>query len=192
MRDALSDSAAGHLLARAVAGDAEALGHILEQVRPRVVVWAAGRLSARLRGEVQPEDVAQEVLLAVHRDFAGFCDGSYDDFLRWVFTIARHRVADLADRSEAEKRRLPTPQSFSQTSPSGAMSRREEIARLFRALDRLAPDDREVLVLRKVEERPVAELAALWGISENAVRVRCCRALGALRAALDGGAASGA
>jgi RNA polymerase sigma-70 factor (ECF subfamily) len=54
-----------------------------------------------------------------------------------------------------------------------------------RALDRLAPDQRQVLRLRILEGRSSAEVAAITHRSPAAVRQLQVRALAALRAALD-------
>src|SRR5262249_56646833 len=51
-------------LASALAGSAESRGELLERLRPRLVLWASARLSSALRSKVEPEDVAQGILLA--------------------------------------------------------------------------------------------------------------------------------
>jgi RNA polymerase sigma-70 factor (ECF subfamily) len=53
------------------------------------------------------------------------------------------------------------------------------------ALLRLPERDREVLVLRHLEQLSVAESAAVLGVSPGAVKVRHVRALERLRALLD-------
>jgi RNA polymerase sigma-70 factor (ECF subfamily) len=186
LRDTLDDVTAAR------AGDATARNRLLERLRPRLVTWAAGHLGAALRGQVEAEDVAQEVLIAVDRDldrFEGRCPRSFG---AWLFTVARNRVRDLADWVGAEKRRLPEPAVRSQTSPSEAERRREEVAAMRAALALLPEAERAVIVLYRIEERSVEELALLWRISPNAVRIRYCRALKALRRAMgqDVGAAA--
>lgn len=172
-------------LRAALGGSSEALSRLLERLRPRLVVWVAGQLSPTLKGEVEPEDLVQEILFAVHRDFAGFEERGEGSFYRWLFTLGRNRIRDLADRVGAEKRRARAPISApSQTTPSGAASRREEVARMLRAMESLPERHREVLLLVKLEERPVDEVAALLRVTPNAVRVLHCRALKELRAAL--------
>jgi RNA polymerase sigma-70 factor (ECF subfamily) len=62
---------------------------------------------------------------------------------------------------------------------------RDDLRRVQAALDRLAKRDREILVMRHLEEMSAAEIAAILGISEGAVRVRLLRALTRLRGLLD-------
>ncbi len=71
------------------------------------------------------------------------------------------------------------------TSPSRRMIRDELRRRVQAALDQLAPRDREILVMRHLEEMSAAEIAAILEISEGAVRVRLLRALARLRSLLD-------
>ena len=59
-------------------------------------------------------------------------------------------------------------------------SRAEETLRLAEAIERLANDHREVIVLRSLEDLPHAEVAQRMGRSEPAVRMLWMRALGAL------------
>src|SRR5262249_62087701 len=63
------------------------------------------------------------------------------------------------------------------TSPSRRLLRQELRGRVQAALDRLDPRDREVLVLRYLEQLSTAESAAALGISLGAVKMRHLRAL---------------
>ena len=169
---------------RALAGDSAARGEFLERMRPRLVLWAATRMSAQLRARVEPEDLAQEVLLALHADLDGF-DGRADrSFFAWVFRVAENRIRDQAAYHGAQKRQTPEPRSFSQTSPSQAFARKEQAARLLRAIESLPEDYRSVSACAAFEERSVAETATSMQRSERAVRTLYWRALGRLRDAL--------
>ena len=71
------------------------------------------------------------------------------------------------------------------SSPSNHVIRQELRDRLQAALAKLSPNDREILVMRNLEQMPAAEIAAVLGIKEGTVRVRHLRALERLRALLD-------
>jgi RNA polymerase sigma-70 factor (ECF subfamily) len=173
------------LLVRAREGDPDAGGALLERIRPRVVLWCASRLPAALKPGFDPEDVAQDVLLAVHRALAEFRGCDSRSFHAWVFRVGENRIRDLLDYAGADKRRLPAPRSFTQTSPSQAAMRKEAVEDLRRALDALPEDYRRVIRLRRIEERSVPDVAREMERSENAVRVLYCRALRALREAMS-------
>ncbi len=163
---------------------------LLEYLRPRLVLWATSRLSPALRAKLEPEDVAQETLLAVHKSIEGFKGTNHKAFLGWLFKIAENRIRDLADHFGAQKRQKIVPMSFSQTSPSTVIARIEEVEKIAAALKPLPADYAEVIRLRRFEELSVAEIAELKGKSANAVRILYCRALKALMAALADGEGS--
>jgi RNA polymerase sigma-70 factor (ECF subfamily) len=171
-------------LSGALGGSKEARGELLERLRPRLVLWTAARLSAGLRAKVEPEDIAQDILLAVHRDFGSFVGDDPRAFYRWFFTVAENRIRDIADHFGALKRQLPSPMTFSQTSPSTAAARSEEVARVMRAIEALPESFRQIVTLIRLEERSVAEAAEILGKTENAVRILYCRALKDLRSSL--------
>ncbi len=57
------------------------------------------------------------------------------------------------------------------------MIREEERRAVWDALAELPESDREVLMLRYIEQLPFAEIATILGITENTARVRHYRAL---------------
>src|SRR4026207_1744438 len=61
-------------------------------------------MSADLRARCDPEDVAQEVLLAVHRDFERLAPRAPGEFMPWLFGLAENRIRDLVDRVRAAQR----------------------------------------------------------------------------------------
>jgi len=174
------------VLGKALEGDPASRGLLLERLRPRLVLWASARLSPDLRARTDPEDLAQDILLAVHRDLASFRGGPGAPFGAWLFRIAENRIRDAADYHGAAKGRAGPLPWEPPTSPSAAALRSEAVARLRDAVGRLPEDYRRVVQLRRLEERPDAEVAALLNRTENAVRILYCRALKSLRAELRG------
>ncbi len=69
----------------------------------------------------------------------------------------------------------------SATSPSQQMRRAEAGRSVCAALDQLSAGDREVLVLRYLEQLSTSEIAVITGISEDGVKSRQRRALERLR-----------
>lgn len=169
---------------QALDGDDAERARLFERVRPRLVMWAATRMSAELRATCEPEDVAQEVLLAVHRDFERLAPRAPEQFLPWLFGVAENRVRDLVDRVRAAKRNGERPPRTEAPSPSSLAGRAEDVERLTRAIATLSDEHRLVLRLRRFEDRPAAEVGKMMGRSEVAVRVLYFRAVAALRDAM--------
>jgi RNA polymerase sigma-70 factor (ECF subfamily) len=174
-----------HLIRRALAGEDRAFSTLLERLRPRLVLWVTGRLSRALKARVEPEDVVQQVFLDASKGLAEFRGADDKAFLGWLFRIAENRIRDLADQVGAQKRQEgPVPSRVDPT-PSQAVVRKEMFERVRKALDELTDDYRQVIVLVRLEERPVREVAELMARSENAIRVLYCRAMRDLRALLE-------
>lgn len=161
------------------------VGPLLLRMRPRLVLWCASRMSPALRAHVEPEDAAQDVLMAVLKDLGSYRGEADGRFFAWFFTVAENKLRDLSDYWGAKKRQPGEPRSVVQTSPSQAAARREMIDVVRDAVAELGEDHRMVVRLLKFESREVAEVAQLMGRTPNAVRILYCRALKELRQRLD-------
>mgnify|MGYP001181037058 CR=1 FL=1 len=161
------------LIAAVAAGDDTALRELFTRHAP----W----LAARLRAALPPsdvEDVLQETFLAVWRGAGAYRPQGTPG--AWMWVIARNQAALLLRRCGPVAESLPEiPQAG--LDPSEAALARAEIAA---ALDGLPGLDGDVLRLMYVEDRPVAEVAALLGVPAGTVKSRAHRARRLLRLAL--------
>ena len=192
------------LLRRADRGDADAREGLLRRHRDRLHKMIAWRLDCRLAPRVDPSDVVQEVLLEASRKMDRYLRERPLPFFPWLRSLAGEHLAtlhrrhvrarkrsilreepgllDLPDESAAE---LAARLATSSTSPTQRALKHELRERLRQALGRLSERDREVLVLRNLEQLSVADTAEILGISEGAVKVRHLRALERLRVLLN-------
>src|SRR5262249_5179573 len=143
-----------------------------------------------LAARIDPSDVVQETLAEADRRLGKYLADRPLPFYPWLRQIAVERLAKLhrshlrtdrrhADREEAGELALPLAARLaaSGTSPSEHVLRQERRQRLQEALARLGERDREVLVLRYLEQLSTKETAAVLGISDGAVKLRHLRAL---------------
>lgn len=137
------------------------------------------------------DDVVQEVLLAAWRHRATFRGEAA--WTTWLHRIAV-RKAQHHQRAAAVRRRLFGWWTMEPTEPVAEAQPHadERIDATQQALQQLAHRDREVLVLRYLEQREIPQLAALLGCSRAAVDARLSRARLRLRAALGLGDAEDA
>jgi RNA polymerase sigma-70 factor (ECF subfamily) len=191
------DADTDHLLNAAAAGDAHARGRLLERHRPRLRRMVAVRFDRRLLARLDPSDLVQETLAEADRKLDGYLRDRPLPFYPWLRQIAANRLVDVRRFHVRAGRRsvgreepagLPAESALELAerliageAPSAGLRRRERQALVCAALDRLAERDREVLVLRYLEQLSTAESAAVLGVSEGAVRVRLLRALRRLR-----------
>ncbi len=143
-----------------------------------------GYLRARRVGE--PDEVANEVFVRAFRAIHTL-RGDSDRFRSWLFTIAHNAAIDDARRRR--RRPVETPLDPHLESAGGDVEAAAmavlERERLHALLDDLAPDQRDVLLLRVVGDLSVSEIAAVVGKSYEAVKALQRRGLAALRRALD-------
>jgi RNA polymerase sigma-70 factor, ECF subfamily len=191
------------LLARASAGDAGARDRLLERHRDRLRRMLAVRLDRRLAARVDASDLVQEALAEAAFGLDGYLRDRPLPFYPWLRQLAWERVIAAHRRHigagkrtvRREERPAPVPgESLLEladrllardSNPSAGLRRAEQQARLRSALERLAEADREVLVLRHLEQLSTRETAGVLGVSEGAVKVRLLRALERLRDLLD-------
>lgn len=83
------------LLGSAIAGDERCYTLFLERVAIRVRAYVRARLS---QGGVDPEDVVQETLLAIHLKRHTWMPGAA--VMLWVYAIARFKLIDAFRRRE--------------------------------------------------------------------------------------------
>ncbi len=192
------------LLQHASQGDAQARGRLLARHRERLRKMVAWRLNRQLAARVDPSDVVQEVLAEADRKLGRYLRERPLPFLPWLRQLAWEHLATLHRRHVRAQRRsvrreepgviaLPDESAAelagrlvdSASSPTQHVVRQELRQRVREALSRLPERDREVLVLRHLEELSVADTAEVLGISPGAAKVRHLRALQRLRALLD-------
>jgi RNA polymerase sigma factor (sigma-70 family) len=107
----------------------------------------------------------------------------------WLFGIARRCLAN-ADRGSRRAGRLGERlvAEFDPgvvPDPSALHEHRADVRRVRRALDELAPEDRELVTLVAWEALSPAEAATVLGLTAGAARVRLHRARARLRALLS-------
>jgi RNA polymerase sigma-70 factor, ECF subfamily len=192
------------LLARARHGDDSAIGRLLDRHRGRLKQMIAVRMDTRLAARLDPSDVVQDTLLTASRRLDAYLRDRPLPFYPWLRQIAMDRLVHVYSRhvkarrrSVSREARLELPFSGRSVmlladrfttgteSPSRQLARKEQRQRVRQALDELNAGDREVLVLRCLEQLRTREVAAILGISEGAVRMRQLRALERLRSLLD-------
>ena len=99
----------------------------------------------------------------------------------WVGTIVRHEAGHRAARTNREAPLEPGRPASGEAGPDEALHRRQLVRVLLEAIDHLPPTYADVVRLRDLDERPVAEVARELHISRSNVAVRLHRAHKLLR-----------
>ncbi len=180
MQSAPSDDR--ELIERVSAGDHAAFEALVRRHGP-----AVRRFARALTDDSSADDVLQEAMLDAFRGastYRGECS-----VRSWLFTLARHRAFHL--RASSSKREVPDADLLELGLEAGFGANPERLAERVERLDtvtvamsRLAPEEREVLVLRDVEGLSGEEAAAVLGLELTAMKSRLHRARLRLMSAL--------
>ena len=180
----------------AMGGDRDAVAWLVERLSPVLLAQARWRLRGRAQALADAEDVvahAWQVALPRLPELVAR-DGRFGPVLvRFLASIVLRRVNELL---RAAARRVVAMGGSAQVDGVAAREpgvvthaiQREHGELAQRALAAVDEADRDVIVLRLLEQRPAAEVGAMLGLTANAVHVRLHRALARLRAALPASA----
>jgi RNA polymerase sigma-70 factor (ECF subfamily) len=179
----------GDLMARYCDGEASAFRELYAAVAPRLL----GYLMKLARTRAVAEDLLQLTFLKVHRARAAYVRGA--DPLPWLYAIAHRTFIDETRRVARSRERAggdDVPEVAAGITGESD-DRRDEpradpelAAAALAALADLPPQQREAVVLTKLEGRSVAEAADIAGTTVGAMKVRAHRGYEALRARLGG------
>jgi RNA polymerase sigma-70 factor, ECF subfamily len=190
------------LLRRLRGGDEQAFVALVERYNGSMLRLALSFVPSR----AVAEEVVQDTWLAVLRGLPGFEGRS--SLQTWMFTILVNRARTTGAR---EQRTIPVADAgpvvdASRFGPDGAWSAPPELwieeaearieagklTHLLRsAIDGLPPRQREVVLLRDVQEMSSADVCSILAISEANQRVLLHRGRGKLRQALESELGSG-
>lgn len=175
-----------------------AAAEALEPFRHYLLALAKLHLDARLRGKLDPADLVQQALLRAYPALGGLRDRDPAVVAAWLRRILARTLADTVRHYDADKRSVDLERSLAadldksasglaewiaadQTSPSERAERNEDLLRLADALAGLPDGQREVVVLKHLQGKTLAEIAAATGRTVPAVVGLLRRGLESLR-----------
>jgi RNA polymerase sigma-70 factor, ECF subfamily len=168
------------LVQRANAGDQDALDALCARYLPRLQRWAHGRIPPAARGAIQTHDLVQDTLLRVLERLPTFEPRHEGAFQGYVRTALWNRIRDIA--RQYQRTGAPDPLDSEVAghdhSPLDLAIGQEMLDRYESALDRLRPEERDLIIARIEMGLPHAEIAALFDKpSVAAVHMALSRAL---------------
>ena len=180
------------LVRRARNGDEDSLAALVDRFTPLLLVQARYRLGSG-RPHLEPEDIVQEVWVRSLPKLPELRerDGRHTPvFLKFLATtllyrvqeLLRERIRELREEGSGEGDPLPAE-------TIGVVSRvvrGERQDRVWQLLDTLDPAERELLVLRGIEQQDNKVVAETLGETPNAISLRYNRLLTRLRRQFTG------
>lgn len=164
------------LLDLARAGDQRAFRLLVERFEPKVAATVVGML-----GSVpEADDVGQEVFVRFYRSMDRFRGES--SLATYLTRIAINQSIKALKRRQSWMKRFTAIDATieSRSATDEHLERAEQAEMVERALSRLSPDHRAVVVLRLIEGYSTRETAGILGIPEGTVMSRLSRSVDAL------------
>jgi RNA polymerase sigma-70 factor, ECF subfamily len=171
----------GEVVRRILAGDVEQYALLVHRYRDRYARYAVSMLGSR----DDADDAVQDAFVRAYTSLAQCREP--EKFANWFFLILRNRCFaerrrpwNRATRSlEPGDDRIAAPDRF-----EGSSEREDRQRALGRALQTLTPVQREVFVLKHVEELSYEDISDRLGTSVASLKMRMHRAYDQLRAEL--------
>lgn len=184
------------LVVQAVDGNRSAIEKLLALFRPQLRRMVAVRMDSRLKARFDPSDVVQTVLTEAAQKMVAFRNPP-EQFFPWLRQLAWDELARLRrDHIRTKKRSVSREEidwqgqaaddsmleladrlAVQQMGPGSRLIHKEIRTRVQKALAELPPQDREILVLRFLEQLDINETAAALTITVSAVKSRQFRAV---------------
>jgi RNA polymerase sigma-70 factor (ECF subfamily) len=167
-------------------------------LRPWLKMVAERELPVSLRGRIESSDIVQQTLLDAWRGATSFRGTTPQERLAWLRVIMRRvilqhgrsqfatmkrgghseRLQSELDRTSSRVMELaagaaPTPAEQAATNESSLL--------LAQAIERLPPEEQELIRMRHFEHRTHDEIAQHWGRNPSAIRMQWVRTLRRLR-----------
>jgi len=186
------------LLTAARAGDDSSLWRLSEELRPRLRAIAARRLGAMLAAKVDASDVVQNALTEAARAFPDFHGESIEEFEAWLVQIVKNEVHDVRRHWHQKKRSVGREQvkldepgktgldPSAGSSPSAAIMREEQAARIREFVDRLPADEAQVVRMKHLEGKSLADISEFICRSPDGTAGLLKRAMKRLRELMEG------
>ena len=196
-----TDPTLDDLVRRLKAGDEQAREQLLRRSQPLLKRAIIKGLDARISSRVDPSDIVQDTLADAARRLDDYVVKRPVPFFAWIRQIAFERMID-AHRQHLQSKRRTVKREEARSRPdehsaptlgelpakgrsvSSLLMNQERLQSLMLTIEKLRPADREIVILRYIENLPSARVAAKLGISEVAARARVLRAVTRLRSLL--------
>ena len=167
------------LVHRARDGDDASFGLLVERYYPRFLRYAIRMLGSR----ADAEEAVQDTFVRAHRSLARY--EARAQFDAWLYRILMNRCRTSGAKNRRLDRIFVPYDVESGNAPAPDSTELQWEVDVQGALMRLAPDAREALLLKFVEDRSYEDIADLTGVGVSALKMRVKRAREQLRGYLQ-------
>ena len=176
------------LIAASLKGDTDAFGELVRRYQDRLY----NTVYRLLDNADDAQDVVQDAFLNAYQSLDGFKGDS--QFFTWLYRIAvntaishkrKQRLTLSIDAGRNGESRVEPIDASDASRPGHALEQAEEERRVQRALNRLSPEHRAVLIMKDMEGQKYETMAEILGVPIGTIRSRLHRARTELRELLE-------
>ena len=168
------------LVEKAADGDLEAFGELYSIYLAPIYRY----VSYQVRDKMTAEDIVEEVFVKAWKAIAT-CKGKSQTFSAWLYRIAHNHVVNtlrrMNKRVSLESVEMETETLIEVTNPEQEVEAKLAKQELSEAMTCLSQNQRQVIILKFIEDLDNREIAQILGKREGAIRVLQMRALSKLR-----------
>lgn len=168
-------------LARAAkAGEESRFGELYERIAPALYAWAALRIRPGMRGQVDPQDVVQEVWCRAWKAFPHF-DPEEQSFRLWIFRIAKNVMLEAFRKVQKHGAgdAGPTTRLFQMnnvpdhaTAISRRVSRHEGVQKVLDWIEQLDEEEKQLVVFCGLEGLSYGEVSERTQVHRDTIAKR--------------------
>ncbi len=182
-----------------------AADRLLERHRDPLRRMIELRMDQKIKQRVDASDIVQEVMIEANRRLQKYLENPIMPFHLWIRQMARDRIIDAHRRHRgSEKRSVDREKAMvapgamdrstielaaqlcdAEMTPAEAATMKELQQRFQNAIEELDENDREIVIMRHVEQLTNQDVASALGLSEPAASMRYLRAIRKLRTLLN-------
>ena len=162
-----------HIIKEVLGGKIEQFEHILNRYGGQVFNLIAHIVPCK----EDAEELTQDVFIKVFRQLSSFKEES--SFSTWIYRIATNTAISAARKRKHDT--LHLDDAVYKESPDEIIdetldnSSEEQLQRLYRAIEMLSADERALITLYYMNEKPVAEVASILGLTVSNVKIKLLR-----------------
>jgi|WetSurMetagenome_2_1015567.scaffolds.fasta_scaffold191935_2 RNA polymerase sigma-70 factor, ECF subfamily len=163
------------LVRLAIQGDVEAYGKVYDICLERIYRYIFNQVGDAM----QAEDITEEVFIRAYKAIKS-CRGKEQTFIPWLYRIAHNYLIDTYRKQHKE---IPVDniELISDTDPEREVEKRLEYQEIFEAVKSLPEMQKQVILLKYLDDNDNDEIARILGKRQGAVRALQMRALSKLR-----------
>ena len=162
-----------HIIKEILSGNTNRYEYFLDKYGQQVFAWVARIVSC----QEDAEELTQDVFLKAFQQLSSFKAES--SFSTWIYRIAYNAAISATRKQNHDVLHLDDTvfANLSDTQVDEALEddSEEQLKRLSRAMEKLNADERALLTLYYMEEKPLAEVAFILGMTESNTKVKLHR-----------------